>query len=50
MPRKIHTLKEKEGFDFGLIGISSPENDYRISWIINNTLGYKLARREGSRR
>ena len=46
MPKKIHTLKEKESYDFGLIGISSPENDYRISWILNNTLGYRLVKQE----
>lgn len=46
MPKKIHILKEKENYDFGLIGISSPENDYRISWILNNAKGYRLARQE----
>ena len=46
MSKKIHTLKEKESYDFGLIGISSPENDYRISWILNNTMGYRLVRQE----
>ena len=46
MPKKIHTLKEKESYDFGLIGISSPENDYRISWILNNTMGYRLVKQE----
>jgi len=46
MPKKIHTLKEKESYDFGLIGISSPENDYRISWILNNTMGYRLVKEE----
>jgi len=44
MPKKIHILKEKEFYDFGLIGISSPENDYRISWILNHALGYRLTR------
>jgi hypothetical protein len=46
MPKKIHILKEKESYDFGLIGISSPENDYRISWILNNAKGYRLVRQE----
>ena len=46
MPKKIHTLKEKESYNFGLIGISSPENDYRISWILNNTMGYRLVKQE----
>jgi hypothetical protein len=44
--KKIHTLKEKESYDFGLIGISSPENDYRITWILNNAFGFNLSRRE----
>ncbi|MFC2098688.1 IPExxxVDY family protein [Bacteroidota bacterium] len=46
MPKKIHTLQEKESYDFGLIGISTPENDYRISWVLNNAMGYKLVRQE----
>lgn len=46
MPKKIHILKEKESYEFGLIGISSPENDYRISWILNNSKGYRLVRHE----
>jgi hypothetical protein len=46
MPKKIHTLKEKETYDFGLIGISSPENDYRISWVLNKTMGFQLVRQE----
>jgi len=46
MPKKIHKLQEKETYDFGLIGISSPENDYRISWVLNNTMGYRLIRQE----
>jgi hypothetical protein len=44
MTKRIHILKEKESYDFGLIGISSPENDYRISWILNNALGYSFVR------
>jgi hypothetical protein len=46
MPKKIHTLKEKEIIDFGLIGISTPENDYRMSWMLNNAFEFKLSRRE----
>jgi len=46
MPKKIHKLTDKDVYDFGLVGISSPENDYRISWIINNSLGYRLTRQE----
>lgn len=46
MPKKIHILKEKENYEFGLIGISSPENDYRMCWILNNSQGYQLSRHE----
>ncbi len=47
MPKRIiHRLQEQESFDFGLIGISSAENDYRISWILNNAMGYRLTRQE----
>ena len=46
MPKKIHPLQEKESYDFGLIGLSTPENDYRISWVLNNSMGYSLARLE----
>jgi hypothetical protein len=46
MPKKIHTLLEKESYDFGLIGLSTPENDYRLSWVLNNAMSYKLVRKE----
>lgn len=46
MSKKIHKLNVNESYDFGLIGIASPENDYRISWTINNTLGFKLVRHD----
>jgi hypothetical protein len=46
MPKKIHKLSEKESFDFRLIGIASPENDYRFSWVVNHTMGFKLVREE----
>ncbi len=46
MPKKIHKLKEKENYDFGLVAISSPENDYRISWVLNNIMGYRLIKQE----
>ena len=44
MIRKKHTLEEKEKYDFGLIGIASPENDYRMIWILNRETGFSLAR------
>ena len=46
MPKKIHKLSENESYDFGLIGISSPEYDFRLCWIINNTLGFNLHRQD----
>ncbi len=46
MPKKIHKLNETESYDFGLIGIASPEYDYRLSWIINNALEFNLARED----
>ncbi|MFC2081009.1 IPExxxVDY family protein [Bacteroidota bacterium] len=46
MSKKIHKLKQTESYDFGLVAISSPENDYRISWVLNNSFGYNLIRQE----
>ena len=46
MPKRIHILQDKESYNFGLIGISTPENDYRICWILNNSFEYKLVRLE----
>ena len=44
MKKKIHKLNFNPEYDFFLIGISSHENDYRISWALNNYLGLKLVR------
>ena len=44
MPRKIHKLTEKKHLDFTLIGIASSENDYRLSWILNNTFELQLSK------
>ena len=44
MTKKIHKLKFNPEYDFFLIGISSHENDYRISWAFNHYLGLKLVR------
>ena len=46
MPRKIHKLTEKKELDFALIGITSPENDYRLSWTLNNNCGLQLSKKE----
>jgi hypothetical protein len=46
MSKKIHRLSEKEEYPFGLAGIASSENDYRLSWALNKTLGINLMRKE----
>jgi hypothetical protein len=49
MKKKIHRLEGIESYDFGLVGLSTPENDYRITWILNNAMGYSLSRDEDLR-
>ena len=44
MKKKTHKLSIKEVFDFKLIGISSHENDYRVSWAINQYLNFNLTK------
>lgn len=44
--KNIHTLSSTTQPDFFLLGISSHENDYRISWALNNMLGLKLIKAE----
>ncbi len=44
--KNIHTLSSVKQPDFFLLGISSHENDYRISWALNNQLGLKLMKSE----
>lgn len=46
MPKKKHKLNETESYDFGLIGIASPENDYRIIWTINKSFGIGFIRQD----
>lgn len=46
MIRKKHILDHKERFDFGLFGIASSENDYRMVWLLNNQLGFNLHRQD----
>jgi hypothetical protein len=36
--KKLHKLVVKDEFNFLLIGISSHENDYRVTWAINQHL------------
>ena len=38
MGKKVHKLIFNPEYDFFLAGLSSHENDYRISWALNNTL------------
>ncbi|NJK87060.1 MAG: IPExxxVDY family protein [Bacteroidales bacterium] len=49
MNKKVHKLTLQENEDFYLIGISSHENDYRLSWAINNLFGFKFIRTENLR-
>ena len=42
--KKIHKLSFKPDFEFVLLGISSHENDYRLSWAINNHLSVGLSK------
>ncbi len=44
MPKKVHKLTEKEDYRFRLAGISSAENDYKLSWSLNQILGINLVR------
>jgi len=43
-PKKKLKLRISDDIPFKLIGISSHENDYRLVWAINNTLGYQFVR------
>lgn len=40
--KKIHKLAIQIENDYSLIGIASHENDYRLSWAINQSLGLDL--------
>jgi hypothetical protein len=44
--KKLHKLVVEDDFHFLLIGISSHENDYRVSWAINTYLKMALKRAE----
>ena len=46
MSRKIYKLTEKKDLNFELIGISSAENDYHLSWNLNNFLSLQLIKNE----
>lgn len=40
--KKVHKLKIENLTPYRLLGISSHENDYRLSWAVNMHLGLKL--------
>ena len=42
--KKIHKLKLEFEDDFQLIGIASHENDYRLSWALNQNLENKFVK------
>jgi hypothetical protein len=42
--KRIHTLSIEPDYSFYLIGISSRENDYRLSWSINNQMKTNFTR------
>lgn len=44
--KKIHKLAIEIENDYSLIGIASHENDYRLSWAINKSLGLDLKKSE----
>ncbi|NLD48472.1 MAG: IPExxxVDY family protein, partial [Clostridiaceae bacterium] len=44
MARKKQRLQVEQEYDFSLIGIFSPISDYRLSWCLNQSLGFKLRR------
>lgn len=46
MNKKVHKLAGFQEDVFYSIGISSHENDYRISWALNQALDLKLVREE----
>jgi hypothetical protein len=46
MKKKIHKLLIPGSSPFKLLGISSHENDYRLTWAANSKLGLRLIRTE----
>lgn len=43
---KKHTLEFEADYDYDMIGISSPNNDYRIVWSMNELLNMQLTKSE----
>jgi hypothetical protein len=46
MKKKVHKLPVAGANPFKLLGISSHENDYRLTWAANSKLGFRLIRSE----
>jgi hypothetical protein len=44
--KKKHKLLVNEEADFALLGIVTAENDYRLSWILNNKMQWQLEKQE----
>ena len=44
--KNVHKLSPEPAASIFIAGIASHENDYRISWALNDTLGWKLAKTE----
>lgn len=42
--KKKHTLEFDVDYDYDMIGICSPNNDYRIVWAMNELLNIRLAK------
>lgn len=40
--KNVHKLSSDTDLSFSILGISSHENDYRISWALNEQLGFKF--------
>ena len=47
--KDVHKLSLEPGQSLALLGISSHENDYRLSWSMNENLGYKLVKTDNYR-
>ncbi|MFP4059413.1 MAG: IPExxxVDY family protein [Bacteroidota bacterium] len=46
MKKKVHKLEDNYKPGSVLVGISSHENDYRLSWAINQAFGFNLSKTE----
>ena len=44
--KNVHKLSSESEQSYSLLGISSHENDYRISWALNEHLGFRFGKIE----